>query len=166
MDCVSSAERRGSTTMRYTVSSALLGLTEAEVRRKGEQQGSMRWRNGAWYIRFSEWQADEAGNLKYAAVERRVAGKFSNNAKGKRAAKQAGYDQWVSKANAGNKVPQGLATLEQFYELRFVPDHVDRLKKDGREHYRTIWRNHIKPTFDGIQMREIAPQMVQRLIAS
>src|SRR5262249_54434909 len=67
---------------------------------------------------------------------------------------------------AENKVPQGLATLEQFYTLRFQVDRVDRMKKGGREHYSTIWRNHIQPTLGGIQMREIGPQMVQRLISA
>jgi len=85
---------------------------------------------------------------------------------GEREALRAGYEQWVSKANAENKVPQGLATLEQFYEIRFQVDRVDRLKKGGKEHYRTIWGQHIQPTFGGIQMREIGPQAVQRLISS
>jgi hypothetical protein len=152
--------------LHYNISAALLGLTEEEVRRKGEQQGSVRWKHGAWQIRFSEWQSDEAGNMKYASVERRVDGDFPHTAKGQRQAEQAGYEQWVSKANAENKVPQGLATLEQFYTLRFQVDHVDRLEKGGREHYSTIWRNHIQPTFGGIQMREIVPQMVQRLVSS
>ena len=61
---------------------------------------------------------------------------------------------------------QGLATLEQFYELRFQVDHVDRLKKNGRIHYRMIWKNHIKPTLGAIQMREVAPQMLQKLVSA
>ena len=150
----------------YNISAALFGLTEADTRKKGEQQGFVRWKNGAWQIRFSEWRADEEGNLKYVSVERRVAGDFPHTAKGEREALRAGYEQWVSKANAENKVPQGLATLEQFYEIRFQVDRVDRLKKGGKEHYRTIWGQHIQPTFGGIQMREIGPQAVQRLISS
>ena len=101
--------------LEYNISAALLGLTEENTRRKGEQRGFVRWKFGAWQIRFSEWRADEDGNLKYVSVERRVAGDFPHTARGQKQAEQAGYEQWVSKANAENKIPQGLATLEQFY---------------------------------------------------
>jgi hypothetical protein len=142
--------------LEYNISAALFGLTEADTRRKGEQQGSVRWKHGAWQIRFSEWRPDEAGNLKYVLVERRVDGDFAHTVRGQKQAELAGYDQWVSRANTENKVPQGLATLEQFYTIRFQVDRVDQMTKGGREHYATIWNNHIQPTLGGIQCVRLA----------
>jgi hypothetical protein len=113
----------------YNVSQALLGLSEEQVRRKGEQQGHVRRRGDSWYINFRQWEADENGNLKYKRVERRVEGDFAAGERGRRQAEKAGREQWVDKANSANKVPQGIATVTQFYEARFQMDHVDRLKK-------------------------------------
>jgi integrase len=150
----------------YNISQALLGLSEGDVRRKGEQQGSVRKKGKAWYITFREWRPDENGNLKYQTTEKRIEGEFAAGERGRRQAEKAGREQHVDKANAASKVPQGLATVEQFYEARFQMDHVDRLKKSGRMHYATMWGNHIKPTLGGIQMRDVTPQMVQALISA
>jgi hypothetical protein len=149
----------------YNVSLALSGLEEAQMRRKGEQNGTVRRKGDAWYVRFYQWQADEAGNLAYVQIERRIAGEYPANERGRRLAQSAGYDQWVSKANAVSKVPQGLATVEQFYEMRFVPDHVSLLKKNGRAFYRTIW-GHIKPTLGAVQLKEVSAGVVQALVAA
>lgn len=150
----------------YTTSEVLNGLREDDVRRKGTQTGSVRRRGDAWYISFHEWRADKKGNIKWRPTEKKIDGDFGNSERGRRKAEQAGYEQWVAKANAQCKVPQGLATVEQFYDTRFVPDHVSMLKKSGRLHYRTMWTNHIKPTIGPAQLREVTPQMVQGLISA
>lgn len=148
------------------IASALLGLREADTRRKGEQCGTVSRIGKSWFIRFREWRPDQAGNLEYVQVQRKIEGNFPNNERGRRQAEQAGYEQHVVNANLASKVPQGLATLEQFYATRFQPDHVDLLKKSGRKHYATMWRNHIQPTLGSIQMREVTPQIVQQLVSA
>jgi integrase len=150
----------------YNISQALLGLREDDVRRKGEQRGGVRRKGKSWYIKFREWQADESGNLQYVPVERKVDGDFPAGERGRRQAEAAGYEQWVAKANSATKVPQGLATVQQFYEARFQMDHIDLLKKSGRLHYRTMWINHILPTFGPVTMQDVTPHMVQQLISA
>lgn len=150
----------------YNISEVLLGLTEENTRRKGEQCGTVRRKGKTWYVRFRQWQPDANGNLEYAQVERRIEGDFPHNERGRRQAEAAGYDQWVSKANAVTKTPQGLATMEQFYETRFQMDHVDRLKESGRIFYKSIWTNHIQPTFGNVQLNDVSPSMVQALISA
>jgi integrase len=150
----------------YNVSTALLGLTEADTRRKGEQCGTVRRKGKFWYIRFRQFQPDSDGNLAYEQVERRIEGDFANNERGRRQAEAAGYDQWVCPANGATKTPQGLATVKQFYEVRFQVDHVDRLKESGRIFYRSIWTNHIEPSFGHVQMNDVNPSMVQALISA
>jgi integrase len=150
----------------YNISDALCGLGERDVRRKGEQHGTVRRKGKSWYISFKEWRADESGNLKYRLVERKIDGEFGYGQRAKKQAATAGYDQWVAKANSVTKVPQGLATVQQFYETRFQMDHVDQLKKSGRIHYKTMWTNHILPTLGQVQMRDVTPQMVQALVSA
>jgi integrase len=153
-------------TIAYNVSQALLGLGEDKLRRKGEQDGSVFWNGRAWHIRFRQWQADEQRNLKYVQVSRRIAGEYPHNANGRRLAASAGYDQWVINANQASKAPAGLATVEQFYETRFQVDHIDQLKKNGRNFYRTMWQNHIRPTLGHVQLKEVTRGIVQALISA
>ncbi len=151
----------------YNTSRALQVLREDDVRHKGEQRGSLRRRGKTWYVSFHQWEADEHGNLRYRPVERAIEGDFAGGERGRRAAAAAGFDQWVSKANAGSKMPQGLATVAQFIELRFQPDHIDVVcKKSGRQHYRTILKNHVLPTLGPVQIRDVTPQMVQSIISA
>jgi integrase len=152
--------------LEYNVSAALLGLTGEHTRRKGEQGGTVRRKGNSWYIRFWQWRPDDAGNLKYVRVERRVDGDFPNNARGQRQAETAGYNQWVAPANGVTKAPQGLATVEQFYDLRFQVDHVDRLEESGRIFYKSIWGRHIKPTLGSVQLKDVTPLMAQALISA
>ena len=150
----------------YNIPQALHALREDDVRRKGEQRGSVRRRGKTWFVSFHQWQADEHGNLNYRAVERAVEGEFAPGERGRKAAAAAGYDQWVSKANAGSKMPQGLATVATFVTERFQPDHIDMLKKSGRQHYRTILNGHVLPTLGSVQIRDVTPQMVQGIISA
>lgn len=145
----------------YTVSEALLGLSEADVRRKGEQSGTVRQIGESWFITFSDWVSDIDGNLRWKQVQRKVDGATS-----KRTAERLGYDQWVGPANGKCKIPQGLATVQQFIEVRFQPDHIDRLKLNGRVFYRAVLNNHVLPTLGGVQLREVTPQMVQQLVSA
>lgn len=132
------------------------------MRRKGEQKGTARKRGGTWYVQFYRWEPDEQGNLHYRRTERKVDGKFRTSGQ----ALAAGYEQHVQGANAVNKVPQGLATIKQFVEARFQPDHIDMLKKSGRVHYKTMLQSHILPSLGDVQMREVSPQMIQAVISA
>jgi len=145
----------------YTVPDALLGLREEDVRRKGEQKGTVRRRGATWYIQFFRWEADGNGNLRYARTERKIEGTFRTAGQ----AQAAGYEQHVKEANGVTRVPQGLATVRQFVTARFQQDHIDLLKKSGRIHYRTVLDNHVLPSIGDVQMRDVTPQMVQSVVS-
>jgi integrase len=118
----------------------------------------VRLRGKVWYIAFREPQLGPEGQLEYRKVERPIEGATS-----RRDAERKGYDQWVSKANAIARVPQGVATLAEFIELRFNPDHVAGLKPTGQQHYRMMLQ-HILPTLGTIKLADVSPQMVQILL--
>ncbi len=145
----------------YTVSEALNGLTEDIVRRKGSQRGSVRRAAGKWYIEYFAWVADESGNLQWRRQCRPVEGATS-----RRDAERKGYQQHVGRANELCQMPAGLATLKQFIEARFQPDHIDRLKLNGRILYHSMLKNHVLPTLGDMQLRAVTPQLVQQLISS
>lgn len=151
----------------YNLSDALLGLGEDQLRRKGEQRGYVRRRGGKWHIRFSAWVAKPDGNLEYKEQEREVAPASGPEGVGKREAQRIGYDKFVMPANGPANCPQGLATLKQFIDTRFRPDHINgTLKKSGKSYYESLLKCHILPSLGGVKMSSIQPQMIQALISA
>jgi len=156
----------------YHVVEALLGLGEEQVRRKGNQNGSVRVCGDRWYAQFSRWVKDEYGNLVWKRTERAMEqhGKpvlaIGKDRVGKREAERLAYELYVAPANSANAVPQGLATVGQFIELRFRPDHILKLGPSGRAHYEHMLRAHVLPTLAGIQLRDVDADVVQRLLTA
>lgn len=145
----------------YNPSMALLSLSEADVRRKGTQSGSVRFRSGNWYIKFSEW-AFKDGSWGWRDTERKI-----DDGGKKLTEKRAlllGYEQHVSKANQLNRAPQGLMDLATFVELRFLPDVVSTYGRAWRKAVESILRVHVIPAFGRLQLNEVRRQMVQSLV--
>jgi len=156
----------------YHVTEALLGLKEDMVRRKGSQNGSVRVVAGRWYVQFSRWLQDDQGNLKWKRTEVAMARDgnpvmaVGEGRVGKREAERIAYEMYVAPANGLNSVPQGLATVQQFVDLRFRPDHMAQLKASGRDHYEYMLRAHVIPTLGAMQLREVSTDTVQRLLTA
>ncbi len=143
---------------------ALLGLSEEQVRRKGTQQGHVRKRGRKWHIEFHEWRQDTDGSLKYLPTSRVVGDALGPKRMTKAEAEEEGNRRFVSRANGVNAVPQCIATVEQFVSVRFRPDRINKMKKSGRIHYRTMLDNHVLPAFGEIQLRDVTTPMIQSLI--
>jgi len=139
-------------------------LSEDDVRRKGTQQGYVRKRGKAWHIEFHEWRTDADGTLRYLPTSRAVGPCIGPKRLTKTEAQAEGVRRFVAKANGVNALPQCIATVEQFIEARFRPDHINHLKKSGRIHYRTMLDNHILPSLGSVQLRDVSTPMVQGLI--
>ncbi len=151
----------GANTKRYNLSLALLGLGDEELKRKGSQRGHLRAKNGSWSVAFFEWQRTIDGGLEYVRTEKSV-GKLMDTSRRKA---QAAADELVKAANAQAAVPQGRATLQQFVDVRFEPDHIRQLRPGGKLHY-ICQLNHILPTLGPIELASIAAPLVQSFLTS
>jgi len=162
----------GAGASQYHIVEALLGQDRESGRRKGNQNGSVRVSGTRWYAQFSHWVKDDKGNLRWKRTERAMEkdGKpvlaIGAGRVGRREAQRLAYELYVAPANAANAVPQGLATVGQFVELRFRPDHILQLGPSGRAHYEHMLRAHVLPTLAGIQLRDVDASVVQRLLTA
>lgn len=136
---------------------AVGALREVELKRKGIQRGSLVCRGGVWHVVFRRWMPDAQGNVTYRSTSE------STHRTNKREARMVA-DQIVAKANAPAECPRGTSTVTAFVETFFWPQHVGKLKKAGQIHYRTQWNNHVKPSIGDLQMNDVEPSLVQRLI--
>lgn len=150
----------------YTSLEALAGLREDQVRNKGEQRGSVRRVGDHWKIDFCEWRQDDQGNVGYRRTSRVVGPATGKDALSKRQAERQGFELYVAPANSVSHIPQGVATVSTFVTMRFIPDHVDTLKKSTRIFYRSLLDNHVLPTLGGMEVRAVSTHVVQRLISA
>ena len=143
-------------------------LLESEdlMKRKGSQRGSIRARGKSWYITYSAWVPNAKGDLEYIAQERRVGPSVGPDRLTKREAEQQGYERYVMPANGPAMLPQGQATIAQFVEVRFQPEHIALLKKNGRIYYERLLCRHILPTMGSVKIADVTPGLIQSLIAA
>lgn len=122
------------------------------MKRRGSQRGSLVRRGASWVIKYRRHIVLPDGALEYLRTSEVVGsavgpeGLSMNNAR-------IEADRIVDKANAVSAIPQQQATLRQFIDVRFQPEHVDALKKGGRDHYRTILKNHVLPAFGAAALK-------------
>lgn len=145
----------------YNASQALLRLRESDTRRKGSQSGSVRFKSGAWYIRFNEWRFID-GAWKWAETERKVSGTDHRTSETK--ALLMGNAEHVSKANQLNKAPQGLSDLQTFIALQYQPTVVNGYHGQWKRTVDGILKNHIIPAFGMLALNEIKRPMVQEWV--
>lgn len=149
----------------YSIPQVLLGLEESAVRRKGEQRGYVRKIGKAWHVEYSDWVQTDAG-IEYKPVSRKVGPATGAGALTKRGAQKEAYDRFVSKANGPAAIPQGVCTVQQFVDGRFWPQHVELLKKGGKDHYRTILHRHVLPFLGSMQLRDVKRPAIQGLVTA
>ena len=106
------------------------------ARRRLQQKGDLFNQGGMWKLR---WHEDKIGpdGERMRGWSRAVhigpsagAGKLTE-----KEARRLGWENFLSKLDAGVCAPHSAITLGNFVEQRFLPDHVALLKRSGRSHY-------------------------------
>lgn len=136
---------------------ALQGLREEDVRRKGHQVGSLRWRGKIWHVEFWEWRQRDDGSLAYIQTSRSTGESNKNKARLK-------ANEIVAQANATAHCPQGIATVSQFVESRYRADVVSHQSTSTQKLKTYLLRKHVLPTLGNVQLIEVTPALVQMLV--
>lgn len=152
-------------TVTYNLLQAQQQGREEDMKRRGSQRGTLRNTGGRWYIHFRQHVTDESGNLKYKPT-RHVIGAASGPERMSKADAQIEADRIVAEANALSAVPQMRATLRQFIDVRFRPDHIAAKRPAGQSHYEYLLRVHVLPSLGDMQLRDITAGKVQLLLSA
>lgn len=126
---------------------------------KGEQRGSIERKATGWYGRWREYQ-ERDGKIQWKQVKAKLCGPEETK---QRAIEL--LNEKLAKANGPAAVPQGIATLQQFVDVRFRPDHVEHLKASGKDHY-DYCLGHILPALGAHRLRDLSQPMVQFFLNS
>jgi integrase len=144
-------------TDRYNLREALLKAPEKIMKTKGRQTGYIRRRGSSFIVQYSEWK-EHAGQLRYAKTTATLEATNISDARTEAAA-------IVAKANS-QACPVTMATIADFVEVRFRPDHVETLTANGKRHYEYLLKTHILPAVGTVRLREVTPGLIQALLNS
>jgi integrase len=127
------------------------------MKRKGRQTGYIRRRGSSFIVQFSEWRED-AGQLRYAKTTATLEATNISDARVEAAA-------IVARANS-QACSATMATIQEFVDIRFRPDHIESLTANGKRHYEYLLKTHILPAVGTVRLREVTPGLIQALINS
>jgi len=137
---------------------ALLRKGEVDMGRiKGDQRGSLVRIGRKYYGRYSKWVVSGT-----AAEWKAVKEVLCATSEGKARA-LALLNERVAEANGPAAVLLGNATVQQFVETKFKPEHIDRKKASGRDHYE--WAlGHILPALGDFRLAQVSQGILQGFI--
>lgn len=150
----------------YNVRGLQIGLTEDELRRKGQQDGAIKKRGDKWHIFFRQLTTDTAGNTTWAKTSRVVGPAAGPEALTKREARRLGYDRFVAKANGMTITPGGLVTVQEFYDRHYDPERLGSLAKGSQYAFRSLWRKHLLPSLGKCNLGDVNQRLVQTVITA
>lgn len=136
------------------------------ARRRGQRKGYLYEKSGWWMLRYrvDSPETDETGKAKRDRITVPIARAKGLDAVGKKEAQRIAWDEYLSKLDVMATRPSSMRTLREFIEQRFEPDVIATLKPGGRDHYKTILKNHVLPTLGSMRLRELSAAHVQAVL--
>ena len=136
------------------------------ARRRLQQKGDLFDQGGMWKLRWHEDKIGVDGELSRGWSRSVHIGPSAGLGKlTEKEARRLGWENFLSKLDAGVCAPHSAVTIANFVEQRFLPDHVASLKRSGRSHYEAMLK-HVLPSLRNIRLKDITAAHVQRLASS
>jgi integrase len=136
------------------------------ARRRLQQKGDLFNQGGMWKLR---WHEDKIGPESQVVRGWSRAVHIGPSAgPGKLTEKEArrlGWENFLSKLDAGVCAPHSAITIGNFVEQRFLPEHVTLLKRSGRTHYESMLK-HVLPALNHLRLKDTTSTEIQKLVSS
>ena len=136
------------------------------ARRRLQQKGDLFEQGGMWKLRWHEDKIGPDGAQSRGWSRAVHLGPSQGTGKlTEKEARRLGWENFLSKLDAGVCAPHSAVTIQNFVEQRFLPDHVLLLKRSGRSHYEAMLK-HVLPALGTIRLKDLTPADVQHLVSS
>ena len=157
------------------VQSYIVSSGDDMARRRLQQKGDLYRQGGWWKLRWREDQIDSDGKLRRSWSKPAWIGPAEGpNRLTEKQAQRFAWDNFLSRLDQNTRTPMSVATLREFVERKFIPEHVALLKKGGQIHYGMrnektgeysgLFR-HILPAVGAMRLRDITPSDLQQLVS-
>jgi integrase len=139
---------------------------EQLARRRLQQKGDLFDQGGMWKLRWHEDKITPGGELTRGWSRAVHLGPSDGVGKlTEKEARRLGWENFLSKIDAGVCAPHSAVTIGNFVDQRFLPDHVALLKRSGRSHYESMLK-HVLPTLRNFRLKDITAAHIQKLVSS
>jgi integrase len=146
------------------------------ARRRLQQNGDLYQQGGWWKLRWREDQLSSDAKQK-RGWSRPV---WIGPAEGpqrltEKQARRIAWDNFLSRLDQNTRTPMSVATLREFVERKFIPEHVALLKRSGQLHYGARSERtgeyggmlrHILPALGDLKLRDICPSDLQQFVSA
>lgn len=139
------------------------------ARRRLQQKGDLYQQGGWWKLRWKEDQRLADGAIRYGWSKPVWIGQATGPGRlTEKQAQRIAWDNFLSRLDQNMRTPQSVATVREFVDRKFNPEHVAMLKRAGRGHYEYV----LKLVLEGVPEKKICerkngkraePVAVQRL---
>ena len=132
------------------------------ARRRLQKSGDLYQQGGWWKLRWREDQIDSQNQVVRGWSKPAWIGPSDGPGHlTKKQAERIAWENFLSRLDQNNRVPQSIMTVQQFVDRKFLPKHVALLKKSGRIHYDTVLK-HIMPTLGTMRLRDVSKRRICR----
>ena len=136
------------------------------ARRRLQKSGDLYQQGGWWKLRWREDQIDSQNQVVRGWSKPAWIGPSDGPGHlTKKQAERIAWENFLSRLDQNNRVPQSIMTVQQFVDRKFLPKHVALLKKSGRIHYDTVLK-HIMPTLGTMRLRDVSSDNLQGIAAA
>lgn len=136
------------------------------ARRRLQQKGDLFDQGGMWKLRWHEDKIGLDGGITRGWSRAVHLGPSEGPGKlTETEARRLGWENFLSKLDAGVCEPNSAVTIGNFVDQRFLPDHVALLKRSGRSHYESMLK-HVLPTLRNFRLKDITAADIQKLVSS
>jgi len=136
------------------------------ARRRLQQKGDLFDQGGMWKLRWHEDKIGLDGGITRGWSRAVHLGPSEGPGKlTETEARRLGWENFLSKLDAGVCEPNSAVTIGNFVDQRFLPDHVALLKRSGRSHYDSMLK-HVLPTLRNFRLKDITAADIQKLVSS
>lgn len=135
------------------------------VRNRPIQRGFVFSKGPSWFLQWREDERDENDKLRRVKKTQRLCAvqKKDGTAITKREAERIAYETKLGEINHLSVLPKTLITVEEFWLWHFQPDHINRLKEAGKQHY-AFFKPRILGAFGDLSLREFSSDIIQAYI--
>src|SRR5260370_3428232 len=136
------------------------------ARRRLQQKGDLFDQGGMWKLRWHEDKIGRDGELTRGwsrAVH--IGPSMGLGRLTEKEARRLGWENFLSKLDAGVCAPHSAITLGNFVDQRFLPEHGALLKRSGRTHYASMLK-HVLPALATFRLRDTTASAIQKIVSS
>ncbi len=131
-------------------------------RRRGQRKGHLRIEHGSWLLTYRVY--DQNNNSRRETVK--IGNATGADGFTKKQAERIAWDHYLSKVDLTVQHPKAMVTLGEFWDSKYKPHCMLKLKKTTRDQYFSLYERWIKPPLQHKRLSNVSMEDVDAVMAA